>query len=105
MHSHHTLSAGEPSYSFLSSQALSVTTSPMTLSTITGLSKYFTAGRTPYLSRIESTVAAFDIIGGFLVFGSDEHLYGDAVLDELAHEHKGALIAGPAGLGHVVGDD
>src|SRR5262245_12094572 len=51
------------------------------------------------------TVPSFDVVLGVLVLWPQENIKGWTVLNDLSHEHKNALVARPARLGHVVGHD
>lgn len=52
-----------------------------------------------------SSVMTADVHFGFPLFGIEEDVQRVGVFDDPAQEHEDALVAGPPGLGHVVGDD
>src|SRR5687768_6362524 len=55
--------------------------------------------------RNGSAVSAFDVVGGLRILRIEEQFFGPLMLDQFAKQHENAFIAGPACLGHVVGDD
>ena len=52
-----------------------------------------------------STVAAFDVVGGLLVFGVEEQVLCTIMFDDFPKQHEDALITNTASLSHVVRDN